>query len=131
MSAEQMILRAEDMKFMSWKAKALEYLRAHDINTDDLSNKGDIIAALQLQAEQEQPDEPAAPQAPEGAVEVNLKKRYCPIWIMNEDGSWERQGEQTVTIDAGLVFLRSDEAQRVLERGQAEATPNTFAGLKG
>jgi hypothetical protein len=129
MTASELLTMAgdKDVPYMSFKAKALDYL-----GDQSLEKKADIIAALKERAEDEAPaaDEPV--KTPAGAVEVNLLKKYAPFFLMDEDtGEWVEQGEVTQQVPAGLAYLREDEAQRVLERGQASPTANTFRQMKG
>lgn len=133
--ARQLLNAADDTKipFMTWKADVHEFLRqpGADYAEDDLpAKKGDLIAALELIAERNKPEDDGEPVA-DDAVEVMLPHPYCPQFLMTEEGRWEEQDEVTRNVPAGLAYLRRDEAQRALMRRQAEITPNTMKQLEG
>jgi len=121
------------MHYMTWKARADEYLGTKGYAPGDIpEKKAGILEMLEEYAAEEQPVEveTVAPM-PAGAVEVLLPKKYCPHWLLSEDGEWVKQGESTETIPAGIAMLRADEAEKAIQRGQAQATANTFRQLRG
>lgn len=124
MTPHELLESANLMPFMAWKARAKEALGAGAPDT-----KVELIKALEATL----PRDAVPPEikAPEGAVEVNLTKKYTPFKIMNEDGVFVEQdkAQPMQSISPGPAYLEKKEAQRVLERKQATPTHNTFAQM--
>ena len=66
-------------------------------------------------------------------IEVQLVRRYCPHWFVNEDGSLVHQPadseEIMKTVSPGLMKLHADDAAIALRTGAALPTSNTFKGM--
>lgn len=65
-------------------------------------------------------------------VEVELRRKYCPFWLIQDDGSAVAQDstKPTVTVEPGIVKLHHEDAVTALNAGAASPTHNTFkAGI--
>jgi len=131
MTAQMLIDTNDDMPYMAWKAKAVDYLKANGFTDDDIpSKKAGILDILtERAAEEGAGEEPAVP--PSQAVEVELLHKYAPFFLLDEEsGEWIKQGTVTQTLPKGLTYLHAFDAEKTIERGQSRPTANTFAQLK-
>lgn len=80
----------------------------------------------------ETPDTDTAVAPPPKLVEVHLMRRYCPYYLVRDNGVVEAQDSEleTETIEPGVQSLHPEDASRILERGLGVATPNTFRDLR-
>lgn len=63
-------------------------------------------------------------------VEVELRKKYCPKWIVQDDGSvLENAAVVKDTVQPGIVMLHHEDAEHVLRNGGAIPTDKTFRGV--
>lgn len=136
-TAVTLIKDAKNIPFMSWRAKAIEYARAHGYN-DPPNSKAELLDLLEAQAEREAPVVDDSIVVPDMGVEVILHKKYTPYFILDENtNDWIEQTDDggvnkhfvPQTVPAGLTFLHGSEIQKVIEKNQAQTTPETFRQL--
>lgn len=130
-SAQELIDQANIMPFMAWKARAKALIGEEAPNTK--AELLDILLEMVPKPVEVDRDAPA------GAVEVLLIKKYTPFKVMDDDGAFVDQAlpngkhvqdASLVSIPAGIAYLEPREAERVLERGQATPTRNTFRQMR-
>lgn len=69
----------------------------------------------------------AAPAPEPRRIEVDLIRRYCPIYVPQADGSLVANVDEVkATIDPGVYSLHFEDATHVLRSGAAQPTRATF-----
>ncbi len=76
-----------------------------------------------------EPPPPADPPKPK-LIEVELLKKYCPHWLVQEDGSCLRnEGDHLAVLMPGVMKLHLDDAEHTLEAGVAKHTRHTLRDM--
>lgn len=74
---------------------------------------------------------PPATEKPQ-LLEVALRRKYCPRYLVQPDGSVIEQDNKGVneTIQPGIVQLHHEDAVVALDNGVAQITTNTYKDLR-